>query len=47
MFNRKILSSKEIKFYKNNGYEIVKKSYILFGEIQHWLMRKECESKFY
>jgi len=33
-----------VQFYKNNGYEIVKKSYILFGEIQHWLMRKECES---
>ena len=27
MFNRKILSSKEIKFYKNNGY-LVKKELI-------------------
>ena len=32
-----------VQFYKNNGYEIVKKSYILFGEIQHWLMRKAYE----
>ena len=41
-----ILQAREnaVQFYKNNGYEIVKKSYILFGEIQHWLMRKECES---
>ena len=30
-----------LQFYKNNGYEIVKKTHLLFGEIQHWLMGKE------
>ena len=30
-----------LQFYKNNGYEIVKKTHLLFGVIQHWLMRKE------
>ena len=29
-----------LQFYKNNGYEIVKKTHLLFGEIQHWLMQK-------
>ena len=24
-----------------NGYEIVEKTYLLFGEIQHWIMEKE------
>ena len=40
-----ILSAREnaLKFYKNNGYQIVKKTHLLFGEIQHWLMRKELE----
>ena len=40
---RIILSSREnaLQFYKNNGYEIVKKTHLLFGEIQHWLMQKE------
>ena len=33
-----------IQFYKNNGYEIVKKTHLLFNEIQHWLMRKELEN---
>ena len=32
-----------LQFYKNNGYEIMEKTHILFGEIQHWLMRKELE----
>ena len=38
-----ILSAREnaLQFYKNNGYEIVKKTHLLFGEIQHWLMRKD------
>ena len=38
-----ILSAREnaLKFYKNNGYEIVKKTHLLFNEIQHWLMRKD------
>ena len=41
-----ILSAREnaLKFYKNNGYQIVKKTHLLFGEIQHWLMRKELEN---
>ena len=40
---RIILSAREnaLQFYKNNGYEIVKKTHLLFGEIQHWLMGKE------
>ena len=40
---RIILSAREnaLQFYKNNGYEIVKKTHLLFGEIQHWLMEKE------
>ena len=43
---RIILSAREnaLQFYKNNGYEIVKKTHLLFNEIQHWLMRKELES---
>ena len=32
-----------LQFYKNNGYKIMEKTHILFGEIQHWLMRKELE----
>jgi len=40
---RIILSAREnaLQFYRNNGYEIVKKTHLLFGEIQHWLMGKE------
>ena len=40
---RIILSAREnaLQFYKNNGYEIIEKTHLLFGEIQHWLMRKE------
>ena len=40
---RIILSAREnaLKFYKNNGYEIIEKTHTLFGKIQHWLMRKE------
>ena len=42
---RVILSAREnaLQFYRNNGYEIVKKTHLLFGEIQHWLMKKELE----
>ena len=38
-----ILQSREnaLQFYKSNGYEIVEKTHLLFGEIQHWLMKKE------
>ena len=40
---RIILSAREnaLQFYKNNGYNIMKKTHLLFGEIQHWLMGKE------
>ena len=40
---RIILSAREnaLQFYKNNGFEIVKKTHLLFGKIQHWLMEKE------
>jgi len=30
-----------LQFYENNGYKIVKKTHLLFSEIQHWLMIKE------
>ena len=30
-----------VKFYERNGYKIIEKSYLLFDEIQHWLMEKE------
>ena len=33
--------SNAVQFYLSNGYEIVEKTHILFGEIQHWLMKKE------
>jgi len=38
-----ILQAREnaLKFYWKNGYEIIEKSYLLFDEIQHWLMEKE------
>ena len=38
-----ILSAREnaLQFYKNNGYKIMEKTHLLFGKIQHWLMRKE------
>ena len=40
---RIILSARinALPFYKNNGYNIMKKTHLLFGEIQHWLMEKE------
>lgn len=30
-----------VNFYRRNGYEVVKESYILFGTIQHYLMTKQ------
>ena len=38
-----ILQAREnaLKFYWKNGYEIIEKSYLLFDEIQHWLMVKK------
>ena len=40
-----VLSAREnaLQFYKKNGYKIVEKTHLLFGQIQHWLMRKELE----
>jgi GNAT superfamily N-acetyltransferase len=41
--NRIILHAREIAldFYAKEGYEYVQKSHLLFGEIQHFLMKKE------
>tara|TARA_B110000467_G_scaffold5943_1_gene5326 strand:+ start:2408 stop:2851 length:444 start_codon:yes stop_codon:yes gene_type:complete len=38
-----ILQSREnsVKFYEKNGFEVIEKSYLLFGEIQHFLMQKK------
>lgn len=38
-----ILDAREnaLKFYESIGYEIYEDSYLLFGEIQHYRMRKE------
>jgi predicted GNAT family N-acyltransferase len=38
-----ILEAREnaVPFYKSLGYEILKKSYLLFGEIQHYTMHKK------
>ena len=33
-----------LKFYWKNGYEIIEKSYLLFDEIQHWLMVKKIST---
>ena len=30
-----------VNFYRRNGYEVVKESYILFGDMQHYLMTKQ------
>ena len=37
-----MLHSREnaIDFYKKNGYEVIKKTHILYNSIQHWLMSK-------
>jgi len=32
---------KAIPFYERNGYSVARKSYLLFGEIQHFTMYKE------
>ena len=44
---RIILSARgnALYFYKKNGYTIVKKTHLLFGEIQHWLMEKKITTK--
>ena len=40
-----ILHAREnaVPFYKSLGYTITEKSYLLFEEIQHWLMEKKIE----
>jgi GNAT superfamily N-acetyltransferase len=40
---RVILQAREpaVPFYRRQGYDIVEKTYLLFGEIQHYLMQKE------
>ncbi|MDX5437942.1 MAG: GNAT family N-acetyltransferase, partial [Pontibacter sp.] len=30
-----------VNFYRRNGYEVVEKTYLLFGSIQHYLMAKQ------
>ena len=37
-----ILNAREnaVEFYLKNGYELIEKSYLLFGTIQHYKMRK-------
>jgi len=34
-----------ILFYEKQGYRVKEKSYLLFGEIQHWLMVKDIGPK--
>lgn len=40
-----ILDAREnaVKFYLSIGYGIFEESYLLFGQIQHWKMRKELK----
>ncbi len=40
-----ILHAREtaIKFYESCGYKIKEKSYLMWGQIQHWLMEKDLE----
>ena len=46
--NEIILDAREnaVKFYLSIGYEIFEDSYLLFGEIQHWKMRKDFSVAF-
>lgn len=30
-----------VNFYRRNGYEVIEKTYLLFGSIQHYLMAKQ------
>ena len=41
--NEIILDAREnaVKFYLSIGYEIFEESYLLFGVVQHWKMRKD------
>ena len=40
-----VLDAREtaVNFYKRNGYSVIKKSYLLFNSIQHYLMQKLLE----
>lgn len=42
-----ILQAREnaVRFYERNGYTVTKKTHLLFGEIQHFLMEKELNQK--
>ena len=39
------LNSREsaVEFYIKNGYKIIEKSHLLFGNLQHWLMEKNIK----
>ena len=41
-----ILHAREnaVSFYRSLGYQVVEESYLLFGEIQHWLMEKVIDN---
>jgi predicted GNAT family N-acyltransferase len=41
-----ILQAREdaVPFYEHHGYKVVEKTFLLFNEIQHYLMRKELRS---
>lgn len=34
-----------VQFYKSCGYEVVEKSYVLFDQIQHYLMKKSLNKR--
>ena len=38
-----ILQAREnaLSFYENNGYQVIKKTHLLFDRIQHWMMKKK------
>jgi len=42
------LNSREsaLEFYIKNDYKIIKKSHVLFGNLQHWLMIKNIQKKY-
>ena len=33
-----------VPFYEHHGYNVVEKTFLLFDEIQHYLMRKELQT---
>ncbi len=44
--NTVILQAREnaLPFYQHHGYSVIEKTFLLFDEIQHYLMRKELQS---